>query len=222
MKRIFLIIPLLALFIMPIKAQDYKDIIKERKEMSKLAEKELKAKVDKKAKKEAKKLQKEGWKVAPGALPLEKQLDRSYKMQLQEDENFFPLFIMGEATSIGGNYDAAKMQAVNLAKVQLAGNIQTEITGLVESSVGNEQLSQEEAESITTTTMGSVSKIAQNIGRVITVVEVYRDTKSGKEVRVVIFYNAEMAKKATMSAVQEDLKQRSDSLVSKVNNLLGL
>ena len=47
--------------------------------------------------------------------------------------------------SIGGNYDAAKMQALELAKQNLAGQIQTEITALIENTVANKQLSAEEA-----------------------------------------------------------------------------
>lgn len=47
--------------------------------------------------------------------------------------------------SIGENYDAAKMQALELAKQNLAGQIQTEVTALVENTVANKQLSQEQA-----------------------------------------------------------------------------
>ena len=57
-------------------AQDAKEIRKERQEIRKMAQAELSAKVDKSAKKEANRLKKEGWVVSPGALPLEKQLDR--------------------------------------------------------------------------------------------------------------------------------------------------
>ena len=71
--------------------------------------------------------------------------------------------------------------------------------------------------------MGAVNMVAQNIGRIITVVELYRDVnKRNKEVRVLIFYNAEMAKQAAEAAMREDLKKRGDGLIDKVNGLLGL
>ena len=57
-------------------AEERKQLIKERQEVQKLAKKDLKAKVDKNTRKEAKRLKKEGWQVKPGALPLEKQLER--------------------------------------------------------------------------------------------------------------------------------------------------
>jgi len=74
MKQLVIcIVVLFATTIASVSAQDYKELLKERKEMAKLATKELNDKVDKITKKEAKKIVKEGWKTAPGALPLEKQ-----------------------------------------------------------------------------------------------------------------------------------------------------
>ena len=90
--------------------------LKERQELAKASKKELNEKVSKAARKEAKRLEKEKWQAAPGALPIEKQLDRSYMLQMQYDEDGFPMYVMGEGMSIGGNYDAAKMQALELAK----------------------------------------------------------------------------------------------------------
>ena len=134
-KTIFAVIALMLAVSVSTYADSVKDQLKERKELAKASKKELNEKASKAARKEAKKLSKEGWKTAPGALPLEKQLDRSYIMQYQYDNDGFPQFIMAEAMSTGGNYDAAKMQALELAKQNLAGQIQTEVTTLVESTV---------------------------------------------------------------------------------------
>ena len=92
-------------------AQISKEIVKERKELRRASKSELNEKASKAARKEAKSLKKEGWTTTPGTLPLEKQLDRSYLMQMEYDEDMFPQYLMGEAMSIGENYDAAKMQA---------------------------------------------------------------------------------------------------------------
>ena len=126
-------------------AQSTKEQRKERQELAKESEKELNKKARKAARKEAKKLSKEGWKTTPGALPLEKQLDKSYLMQYQYDSDGFPKFIMAEAMRVGGNYDAAKMQALELAKQNLAGQIQTEVTALIENTVANEQMDHSDA-----------------------------------------------------------------------------
>ena len=125
-------------------AQLSKEQLQERKEIKKLSKAELNEKATKTARKDAKQLQKEGWQTAPGALPIEKQLDKSYLMQMEYDEDMFPKYIMAEAMSIGENYDAAKMQAIELAKQNLAGQIQTEVTALIENTVANKQLEAEE------------------------------------------------------------------------------
>ena len=199
-----------------------KEIRKERQEIRKLAKKELKEKVDRSVKKEAKRLTKEGWGVKPGALPLEKQLERSYLMQYEYDENLFPKYIMGEASSIGENYDAARTAALSLAITNLAGQIQTEVTALVENTVANRQLSQEEAASISETVMASKNLISQSIGRTIPVIECYRiNSKKNNEVLVRIAYNAEMAKEAAKKAVREELEKKGNNLHEQLDKVLG-
>ena len=203
-------------------AQTAKDIRKERQELRKASKSELNAKASKDAKKEAKKLTKEGWITAPGALPLEKQLDKSYMMQMEYGDDMYPKYLMGEAMSIGENYDAAKMQALELAKQNLAGQIQTEVTALVENSVANKQLGAEEAASLKQSIMGAKNLISQSIGRTIIVMECYRvKSNKNKEVLVRIAYNGAMAKAAAKRAVQDELKDKSEEIHKKLDNILG-
>lgn len=203
-------------------AQDAKEIRKERQEIKKMVKAELSARVDKTTKKEAKRLKKEGWVVNPGALPLEKQLERSYLMEFEYDENLFPKYIMANAQSIGENYDAAKTAATSLAITNLAGQIQTEVTALIENTVANQQMAAEDAASIVETVMASKNLISQSIGRVITVVECYRvlDNKN-REVMVRIAYNSEMAKQAVKQAVREELKKKGENLHEQLDKALG-
>ena len=224
MKRIIIsLISLSMLVAVPLASgQSAKEQIKERKELNKQSQKELDQKASKAARKEAKSLSKEGWKTAPGALPLDKQLDRSYLMQFQYDDNGFPQYIMAEAMSVGGNYDAAKMQALELAKQNLAGQIQTEVTALIENTVSNEQMNQSDAASITRSIMASKNLISQSIGRVVPVVETYRAVNgNNREVLVRIAYNVDMAKAAAKRAVKQELEARGDSLHKKLDQLLG-
>lgn len=205
-----------------ITAQTTKDVRKERQEMRKASKSELNEKASKDARKEAKKLTKEGWITVPGALPLEKQLDKSYMMQTEYDEDMYPKYLMGEAMSIGENYDAAKMQALELAKQNLAGLIQTEVTALVENSVANKQLGAEEAASLTQSIMGAKNLISQSIGRTIIVMECYRvKSNKNKEVLVRIAYNGAMAKAAAKRAVQDELKDKSEEIHKKLDKILG-
>lgn len=203
-------------------AQSSKEQRRERQELAKSSKKELNEKASKAARKEAKRLSKEGWKTAPGALPLDKQLDKSYLMQYQYDADGFPQFIMVEAMSVGGNYDAAKMQALELAKQNLAGQIQTEITALIENTVANEQMDQSDATSVTRSVMASKNLISQNIGRVVPVVETYRVVNgNNREVLIRIAYSQGMAKVVAKKAVKKELEVRGDSIHNKLDDLLG-
>lgn len=222
MKKLALTLLTLAMLAaMPCAAQT-KEQIKERKELKKASKSELNEKASKAARKEAKDLKKKGWNVAPGALPLEKQLDRSYMMQMEFDDDLFPKYLMGDGMSTGENYDGAKMQALELAKQNLAGQIQTEITTIIENSIANNQLSAEQAATVTKSVMASKNLISQSIGRTIPIVEAYRTLKNGnKEVLVRIAYNSEMAKAAAKKAIYDDLGNDAENLHQELNAILG-
>lgn len=203
-------------------AQSQKEIAKDRKEVNKLAKDELNEKATKAARNDAKKLKKEGWLTTPGALPIEKQLDRAFKMQYEYDENQFPKYIMAEAMSVGGNYDAAKLQALELAKQNLAGQIQTEVTSLVENTVANSQLDAGQAASISKTIAASKNLISQSLGRVIPVTEVYRDVNKNKEVLVRIAYNSDLAKQAALKVVKQELEKKGEDLHDQLDKLMNV
>lgn len=223
MKRIILSIAVCLLAGSQISyAQISKEQMKERKEISKSSKSQLNEKASKAARQEAKRMRKEGWQTTPGALPLDKQLDKSYMMQYEYDEDMYPKYVMGEAMSVGGNYDAAKMQALELAKQNLAGQIQTEVTALIENTVANEQLQGDEAASLTRSVMAAKNLISQSLGRTIPVVEVYRTlSNKNKEVLVRIAYNGNSAKKIAKEAIRKDLEKRGDNLHEKLDQLLG-
>ena len=221
MKRIILFV--LTLLIMPnVYTQTQVEIIRERQWIAKQSKKELETQVSKATKKEAKRLAKEGWVVSPGALPLEKQLQRSYEMEYQYDDLGFPKYIMANAQSIAENYDAAKTAATSLAITNLAGQIQTEVAALVENTVANQQLTAEDAVSISETVMSSKNLISQSIGRTIVVVECYRVLKNkNREVMVRIAYNGEMAKQVAKQAVREELEKKGEKLHEQLDKVLG-
>jgi len=201
-------------------AQTTNQSIKERKAIAKLSKTELNQRASKAARKEAKALKKQGWQVAPGQLPLEKQLDKSYSMYYEYEENGLPKYMVGDAMSPGATYDAAKMQAIELAKTNLAGLIQTEVTALTESTVANDQMTQEQATSIVRTVQASKNLIVQHLGRTVPVIECYRVLPNKTvEVRVSLTYNARMAieqakeiVKAQLEAKGEDLHEQLDAM----------
>lgn len=148
-----------------------KEVIKEQRAINRYTEKELLDKAPKYVRKEAKKLKKEGWVVAPGQLPLEKQLERAYNMRFVLNDKGELKYVTGDAQSIGENYDAAKMQALEIAKTRIAGNISTSVAQIVEQNIGNTQLAAGEAASVTEAIAAGKSTVAQKLGRILVVVE---------------------------------------------------
>lgn len=141
MKKLILSITLLFVtsLLMPLMAQSsVKD-----------AEKDLKSRSIKMARKEARKKRKEGYFVAPGALPMDKQLEKAFVKQIMEDENGYPTYIIASGNSVAGSQNAAKIQAMETAKLVLAGTITTNVAALIENNIANEQFTREEAETIT-------------------------------------------------------------------------
>lgn len=204
-------------------AQTEVEIMKERQWIVKQTKQELDARVSKETKKEAKRLQKEGWMVSPGALPLEKQLERAYLMQYEYDANLYPKYIIANGQSIGENYDAAKTTAMSLAINDLAGQIQTEVSALVDNNVANQQLPAEAAVSITEVIRESQQLINQRIGRVITITECYRVlANKNREVLVRIAYDGELAKKMTLNAIQESLQKKDANLYQQFEKVVNL
>ena len=191
--------------------------------MASFTKDQMSAKVSRDYRKEAKRLAKEGWTVAPGGLTLERQLDRAYTMQYELDMNTgLPKYIRGEAQTTGENYDAAKMQASSLAKIDLAGNIQTEVAALVDIRVANKQMAAEQAASVANSVMGAKNIISQSIGRTVTVVEIYRQLPNkNKEVRLMILYNSDMAMEAAKKGIREEMSKTADKLVDQLDTLLG-
>ncbi len=144
-------------------------------------------------------------------------------MEFAYDENMFPKYILANAQSIGENYDAAKTAATSLAITNLAGQIQTEVTALIENTVANKQLSAEDAASITETVMASKNQISQSIGRTIPVIECYRVLgNKNREVLIRLAYSGEIAKQAAKQIVREELEKKGSDLHEKLDKALGL
>ena len=107
----------------------YKAIQKDEKVINK----DLQKKAIKEARKQAKELTKEGFKTPVGKLPLDKQLENSWEKQMEIDMNGNPYWYIATSRVIGGNQSAAAMQATNTAKIDIAGQVQTKVTQLIES-----------------------------------------------------------------------------------------
>ena len=225
MKRTLLFTALVA-FIMSfsvnvnaqMKASD-KDF-KNQQKHEKVLNKDLEKKAIKAARKEAKKLTKEGFRTPVGKLPLDKQLENAWQKQAELDMEGNPYWYIASSRAIGGNQSAAALQATNAAKVDLAGQIQTKVSQLIEAKVANDDMGQEEAASLSNVVAASKSIISGTLGRTIPLVEVYRTLPNKNvEVMVTIGYSMQTANQEAIKAIRQDLAGKSEKLAKELDKL---
>jgi hypothetical protein len=190
---------------------------------AKESEKDLKKKSMKLARKDAKKKKKDGYFVAPGALPMEKQLEKAYIKQNMEDENGYPTYIVSSGNGVAGTQTAARLQAVETAKLDLAGKIQTSVAAIIESNIANEQMTREEATTVTKVVAAAKNIIIQELGRVIPLTEFYKNVGSDNiQCDVQIAYDQKTALEVAKKAIREKLEEETNILQDKLDNLLDL
>lgn len=196
---------------MPAEAQNDKKQLK----------KEIKKKAVKEARKEAKRFKKDGYYVAPGALPMEKQIETAWMRQYETDEDGYPLYIVASGNSVANTQSAAKIQATELAKLELAGTISTQVGALIENSIANQQLNAEEAASVTKTVAASKNIIAQELGRSLPLFEIYRTLKNKNvEVAVRMAYNSKKAMEIARKTLSQKLEEETDIAHEKLEKLM--
>ena len=184
---------------------------------------QVKDKAIRSARKEARKLAKQGYKAPVGKLPIDKQLEKAWQCQYEMDSNGYPFYFIATARTTGSNYSAAQMQAVNLAKLDLAGQIQTRVNQLIEAKVANDEISAESAASINSFVSASKNLISNTLGRVMILVEKYRvNEPANNEVPVTLGYNSELATQEAIKAVQKSMTAEAGELMEELDGLLGL
>ena len=176
--------------------------------------------VSRDTKKEAKRYEKDGFMVFPGNLLLQNQLDKSYKLQMEVDDEGFPKWIVSNGSAVAQTQSAAEMQAVELAKNRLVGLLETNMKAAIESDVSNDQLSQKDAISITKTIEVSANRVSKKLQRVNPVFKVYRKVNKNVEVQVLIGYSYDLAKKAMLDEAKLLLQEESDEVRKKHEKFL--
>lgn len=194
----------------------YKNLQKQEKVLNK----DLQKKAIKDARKQAKQLTKEGFRTPVGKLPLDKQLETAWQKQAEMDTDGNPWWYIASSRAIGGNQSAAAMQATNTAKIDLAGQIQTKVSQLIEAKVANDDLGQEEAASLSNAVAASKSVISATLGRTIPLVEVYRTLPNKNvEVQVTLGYSQQAATQTAIKAIRDELAKKSEELAKKLDEL---
>ncbi|GHT43429.1 hypothetical protein FACS189438_0580 [Bacteroidia bacterium] len=185
--------------------------------------KELNRKAIKQARTEAKNLKKQGYQTFIGDLPMDRQVENSLLKTVDVNDLGYQAFIVGHAEVTAGNITAAKSQALQTAKVEIASLTSSMIASLVESSVTNNEITTEDAVSINKSIEASKGLVIADLGQVSKELEIYR-TLPNKNVHLILrlSYNAGTALEAARRRAQEKLEGEAQDLHKKLDNILKL
>lgn len=189
------------------------------------AKKEINKKAIKMARKECRKLLKQGWNVAPGALPMEKLLEQAYlKAELKNDKGTVK-YLFSDGNGVAETKINAENQALEFATYSLASQIETNIGALTKMALGNEQLSNSEAASITKVMTNSTKVIAQKLGYMEPVFKIYRvapGNKDNTEVQMRVFYEVEQSMRIAKQYIREELKEELKIQEKQLDKIMGI
>lgn len=196
--------------------KDYKQMRKQ----SEMLDKEVRKKASKQIRKEAKRLRKEGYVTLVGKLPLVKQLEASWEKQVEKDKEGNLYWYVASVQVTGGSVSVASLQATNLAKADLAGQIQTKVTQLIESKVANSELGKNEAATLSQVVATGKSLISATLGRTLPLLEAYRTLPNGNvEMIVTIGYSMQEANQVAIQALSNKLKDESEALARELEKI---
>lgn len=195
----------------------------EQQKKEKQLRKELNEKVGKQAKKEGARLIKEGWETPPGDLPLKNKLDGFYIKRQETDSEGYPAWYTAFAQSTGNTQMAAKLAAIELAKLELSAQLASNISGLIESSLVSNSISADEASNIQKVVAASNNVISTNLARVVTLVEIYKKTADGNtQCAVHVGTNAKVAEQTAKKAIRKKLEEETNVVKENLDKILGL
>lgn len=172
------------------------------------------------AKNEAKRLQKEGFMTM--GLPIQRQLEDFYTKVSERDDEGMPMYLMATNQAVGNSYAAAQMEATNIAKVRLAGQVQTMVMSQAKADLANASLNAEEAASITKVLEKSTLMVAQKLNRVIMAQEYYRVLQNKNyEVHVVLLYSSKAVREMVLQDAKKLLQEELDNFTPEHEKILA-
>lgn len=183
--------------------------------------KELSAKTSKELRKEAKKLEGDGWQIMPGKLPLEKQLEQSQIAQLRKTDDGESYFITGSASVVGGNYTIAKQMADNNAKLEICRSLSDMLASKMTQELSNMDMGGNQAEALYEVASAAKSVSTMQLKGTEYLLEIFRDLGKGKtEVRVVMAISREKALSQAKEEIKKSLKEKSSQNLKDLDAIL--
>lgn len=148
-------------------------------------------------------LKEEGFRTAAGRLPLEEQMAESWRYQREKDAGGEARNFVVSTKAKGNQYDAVRLQAESLAKVQLAGLMETRIgqivTNRMETSDGRTRMN---------TVASSKNLVTTRLANLYPLMEIYRNLPDGEvEIQIVMGCDRRWASEIAWAVISADVTQ---------------
>lgn len=207
-------------------AQSALELAKQQKELNAINRDLLNEKPSKDAKKQAKTLKKEGWKVPAGNLSIEQQLTKSQllgeELMSGDDGSAVKRYIMHTGQQTSGSYNTGYAAARASALAEIASMISTEIVGALKLKQDNDQLSTVNSETNDKFNQRIKAVVAQSLTNVLPCLAIYRDLPNNNiQVQVRIAYDKKELKKRLKQNLKKSMEADGDELESIVDEILN-
>lgn len=223
MKKTIVMLALAFVAFTSASAQSAAELAKQQKELNKINMELVNGKVTKSAKKEAKRLQKDGWMVPAGAKDIAHQITtvQLTGAELMADENGNPTirFIIRDGHSTAGTINTGVATARTNAQVELAAMLETRVAAAMELKLDNQQGS-----SISATTVEKFHERAKSIidaclTNTNTLLSIYRELPNHNyEVQVQVAFDKQELEARLKRAMQRELEMEGDE---DLNGIVG-
>ena len=225
MKKMLLTLAAMLAMTMGVNAQTALELAKQQKELNKVNRSILKEKPVKDARKEGKRLRKDGWKVPAGELPIEKQISKSmlYEQELMAGEHGTPTtrYIMRTGIATGGSYNVAHSMARASALNEIAGLLRTEIVGVWQLKQDNRQESQSKALTNDQFNQRVKAIVEQTLTNIQPFMAIYRMVGDNFEVQVRVAADKKEIAARLKRNLQKEMEEEGDELNSIVDDVMS-
>lgn len=222
MKKFFCIV-MSAIFIASIaavSANASSERKKTRREQNAELRKEFDDKASKTARKQAKAKEKQGWMPIGGSRPIEAQLERVWKYQL-EDEDGETQYIVESGTATGNTMSAAQAAADIAARNKIASRMETDLGIMEEGELNNSAHSDDDVQSSDNMRQVYQSFVKRKLKKTFTLAEWYRKTENGKyQVEVTMALKSSTLKEEFQEEWLRYTKVRNDDMHKKLSEKL--
>lgn len=225
MKKILFALAMVICMVAGASAQTAVELAKQKAELNEIQRKSLNAKPSKEAKKQAKQLKKEGWKVPVGERALENQIMNSFyigeEQMADEDGSPTPRFITHTALATAGSYNTAFAAARANAQSELAALMGTKLAAALQLKLDNNQMEAKRA--ITNEKLNERMKatVQQNLTNALSILTIYKEVGGNSyQVQTRLAFDKKELSARLKRALRKELEQEGDELNEIVDDLL--